>query len=398
MNLSFRFVLPGYLGVLLLLAACRGEDTPGEEGVAGRVLVVYLGGDSNLSGEAGEKLRAMREGWHAGDAPVIVYLDDASRGGSLLARLAGETLDTVAVYAEENSASPAVLRRVVELTRERYPARSYGLLLFSHASGWLPAGTLQDPLAGLTRSVIVDDGGAMRQEMEIDSLAAALPDGMFDFILFETCLTANVEVAHALRHKTAYIVASAAEILSPGFTPLYPGALADLLDTRGSLPDNLRAFAGKYFRHASESARYFHSATISLIHTAPLDDLALAARAVYREATGTFTGFDTLQRFDRPGMYDGDSPALARYFDLDHYIEAIASPAALAAFREAARRVVLYEESTVQFLRYTGAAAGNPENGFEITRHCGLTTYIERPEFPYINAEYRKTSWYEATR
>jgi hypothetical protein len=285
---------------------------------------------------------------------------------------------------------------VAEYTRERFPAREYGLLLFSHASGWLPAGTLQHPLDGASRSLVVDEGDGTRREMELADLAGALPDGMFDFILFETCLTANVELAHALRHKTDYIVASCAEIVSPGFTPVYPGELSRLLDARGSLPDQLRAFAEAYFRHASGSARYYFSATISLIRTADLDELATAVREIYRQATPPVP-LDDLQRFDRPGRYDGDAPALARYFDLDEHLERLASPAAYARFREVMGRVVLYEGHTGQFLLHAGGG-GNPENGFEITRHGGLTTYVERPEFPGINAAYRQTSWHAATR
>jgi hypothetical protein len=330
--------------------------------------------------------------------PVIVYRDDASSRGSYLLRLAGEEgrplLDTLDRYGEENSASPATLGRVVEHVRARFPARSYGLLLFSHASGWLPPGALENPLAGDSRSLVVDEGEGTRQEMTLDDFATALPDGMFDFIVFETCLTANVELAHALRYKTRYVVASAAEIVSPGFTPVYPTALAFLLDTRESLPDNLRAFAGAYLDHAGTSARYLFSATISVIHVAALDELAGVAREIFRQAA-PFTAFDELQRFDRPGRY-GDVPAVARYFDLDQYVERVASPASLARFREVMARVVIHEGHTSQFLLYAGD--GNMENGFEITRHGGLTTYVERPELPAMNAAYRETSWYQATR
>jgi hypothetical protein len=385
--------------LLLAFSSCRDDGGPEDGRVVDRVLLVYLGGDSNLSGEVPAKIEALQAGRRAGDGPVILYVDDARARGSCLLRLAGDAeaplLDTLAVYEEENSASPAVLRRVVEQVRERFPARGYGLLLFSHASGWLPAGTLQEPLAGLSRSLIVDDGEGARREMELAAFAAALPDGMFDFIVFETCLTANVELVHALRRKAEYIVASAAEIVSPGFTPLYPDALVHLLATRGELAAHLGAFAERYVHHASGSVRYLFSATISVIHTAALDELASVTREIYRQAP-SFTDFEKLQRFDRPGQYS-DTPALARYFDLDQYVEQIASPAGYERFREVLARVVLYEGHSARFLLYAGGPE-NPENGFEITRHGGLTTYVERPEFPFINAGYRATSWYGATR
>ncbi len=64
--------------------------------------------------------------------------------------------------------------------------------------------------------------------MEISDFAAALGDCHFDFIVFEACFMAGVEVAWELREKTDYVVASAAEILSPGFTDIY-GELRDCL-------------------------------------------------------------------------------------------------------------------------------------------------------------------------
>jgi hypothetical protein len=382
---------------LFLLSACGGDDG-GEGREVARVLLVYLGGDSNLSGEAALKLSALQEGWREGDAPVVVYRDDASAKGSCLLLLAGEregwpAVDTLSVYGEENSADARVLARVAREVRERFPARSYGLLVFSHASGWLPAGTLQRPLTGGSRSLVVDEGDGARREMELADFAGALPEGMFDFIVFECCLTANVELAHALRLKCDYIVASCAEIVSPGFTPVYPGWLGRLLDGEGDLAGDLRAFAEGYFAHASMDPDFYFSATISVIRTAAMEELARVTRGIYRQQSGAFTGFEGLQRFDRPGRYDGDSPALARFFDLEQYVERVAAAGEYAAFREALGRVVVYEGHTSQFLLQ---APG--ENGFEIDRHCGLTTYVERPELPFMNERYRETSWYGATR
>ncbi|MDR2413767.1 MAG: hypothetical protein LBD64_02120, partial [Odoribacteraceae bacterium] len=165
MKTTSRAVL--LLWSLLLLACSDSEDS-----LAPRALLVYLGGDSNLSGEVLSKITAIQGGWQRRDVPVIIYRDDASARGSFLARLAGQEgwplLDTIATYAEENSAAPGTLKRVVETLRSRFPARSYGLLLFSHASGWLPPGTLENPLADDTRSLVVDEGDGTRREMTLD--------------------------------------------------------------------------------------------------------------------------------------------------------------------------------------------------------------------------------------
>ena len=36
-------------------------------------------------------------------------------------------------------------------------------------------------------------------------------------------------------------------------------------------------------------------------------------------------------------------------------------------------------------------------NGFAVTRHSGLTTYIEQDCFAGLNEAYRRTAWYVAT-
>lgn len=56
--------------------------------------------------------------------------------------------------------------------------------------------------AGITRSVIKDN----HYEMSLQDFASAIPDGQFNFILFEGCFMAGLEVAYELKDKTQYIV------------------------------------------------------------------------------------------------------------------------------------------------------------------------------------------------
>ena len=223
-----------------------------------RTILVWLGGDNNLSDETGRKIEALRQGWTYTGNKCLIYQD--SRDGARLLRLRGGCRTTPPPYVEivreygaENSASPATFARVLREVADEYPADSYGLIFFSHASGWLPAGTLQNPQKQRkrSRSIGVDDGGTGRAEMEIAEFAAAIPDGMFDFIVFETCLTAGVEVAYELRGKSDYMLASAAEIVSPGFTPVYPSALRLLCNTAVETRAALEAFGHAWMNYVA---------------------------------------------------------------------------------------------------------------------------------------------------
>ena len=183
--------------------------------------MVYMAADEKgIQNDPVGKLFAILE-WAKSASPdvgdIIIYRDKF-QGNAVLEQIVitneGAILVELADYGKQNSADATQLKNFIAEARRRFPSRDYGLLVFSHSSGWMPAGGLEKPLSGGTRSIVMDDnvengGSTVRREMELSDFAAALPDGLFDFILFETCLTANVEVAYELRNKADYIVASA---------------------------------------------------------------------------------------------------------------------------------------------------------------------------------------------
>ena len=383
------------LSLSALLGSCIAEDYEGpDSNLPTRTIIVWLGGDNNLSDETERKIEALRQGWTYTGNKCLIYED--SRDGARLLRLRGGCrvtpipyVETVREYGAENSASAETFARVLREVADEYPADSYGLIFFSHASGWLPAGTLQKP--GIQPfSIGVDDRDAERAEMELADFAAAVPDGMFDFILFETCLTAGVEVAWELREKTGYMLASSAEIVSPGFTPVYPSALPLLCDTAVDTQTALEAFGRAYMDYVTTNytgAR--RSATLSLIDMHEISPLAVRMQAALRNHSAGVPDLSRLQFFDRPGSY-GDYPALPRFFDLDDWAETIAAPEEYAAFRSQLSRAVVWKAATGTFM--------SGQNGFTIRRHSGLTTYIEQDAFPELNEAYRQSAWYRAIR
>ncbi len=384
-----RYILAVVLSAVLF-SSCINEEYEGPDpDLPARTILVWLGGDNNLSDETGRKIEALRQGWTYTGNKCLIYQD--SRDGARLLRLRGGCRTTPTPYVEivreygaENSASPAIFARVLREVADEYPADSYGLIFFSHASGWLPAGTLQNPQKR-TRSIGVDDGGTGRAEMEIAEFAAAIPDGMFDFIVFETCLTAGVEVAYELRGKSDYMLASAAEIVSPGFTPVYPSALRLLCNTAVETRTALEAFGHAWMNYvATNYTGARRSATLSLIDIDETSPLAARTQAALRTRSAEAPDLSRLQHFDRPGSY-GDSPALPRFFDLDEWVEEVADPDEYEAFRAQLERTVVWKAATETFM------AG--QNGFTVRRHSGLTTYVEQDAFPDLNQAYRRLSW-----
>ncbi len=380
------------------LCSCIKDDYEGPDpNLPTRTLIVYLAGDNNLSAEAEQKIEALRQGWTWTGNKCLIYADSKDNGARLV-RLRGGCpshpepyLETVREYGAENSASAKTFARVLGEVRTEFPADSYGLIFFSHGSGWLPAGSLGNP----SRSLGWDDGTAQgdldHAEMEIADFAAAIPDSMFDFIVFETCLTAGVEVAYELRGKADYMLASSAEIVSPGFTPIYPGALKYLCNTAQDTEKSLTAFGRAYMDYVNTNyTDDYRSATLSILDIRQISLLAIRMREMLENCSDvTASDIADLQHFDRPGRY-GDTPALPRYFDLEAWVKRLGTPEQYAAFGEQLKRVVKWSEATQSFLLSQG--------GFQIEEHSGLTTYIPQPEFQALNEWYEKTSWYRATQ
>lgn len=66
------------------------------------------------------------------------------------------------------------------------------------------------------RSVIVDGN----DYMELKDFADAIPDKAFEYIVFETCFMAGIDVAYEFRDKAGYVVASSARLSRQGLLML----------------------------------------------------------------------------------------------------------------------------------------------------------------------------------
>ena len=78
------------------------------------------------------------------------------------------------------------------------------------------------------------------------------------------------------------IMASSAPVVSPGFTPIYAGSISCLLEENA----DLQRFAENYFHYWNLMEGDKRSATISIIKTAGLSNLANLIRQINTEASG----------------------------------------------------------------------------------------------------------------
>jgi hypothetical protein len=341
--------------------------------VFNRTVFVYIGRDNSLWGPGEEKIEALKTGWNGQNGHLIIYQD--LRGeGSVLQEIYVENgvkkSREIESHEEENSASPEVFARVLNDVIAMYPADSYGLIVFSHASGWLPEASLSSPRS-MTRS-LVQDSDTLR--MELTDFAAAIPDHQFEYIIFEACFMSGIEVAYELRNKTEYIVASSAEMLSPGFKNAYETVANELFKKKA----DLQAFTKYTFDIINAWPGEWRSATFSIIRTEGLEELADWLRV--NIAFDQEVDINEIQHFDRYSYH--------LFFDFEDYFSRILKDESKQSqLAQLINNCIVYKASTPEFM---------PNSlGFGIVKHSGLTTYIRQNKYPYLNSMYEKLAWFK---
>ncbi|MCH5174918.1 MAG: hypothetical protein J1F40_03435 [Prevotellaceae bacterium] len=230
---------------IFLFAACKdkheAEDDDGGKDVVvpddcyadSRTILVYVVAENSLSGGAVSDLNEILLGvknsnLYMGDK-VVVYLDDTRLprvyciDKTVTAQTYTELVPEVEYEEDVNSASKEQFEAILQYVKERYPASSYGVVMWSHASGWLPSTAEMQTSSTKSRrkSFGVDNEknttSNIGSQMSISDIARTLEAfGGTDFIFFDACFMQTVEVAYELRNATKYIIASPAEIPGPG--------------------------------------------------------------------------------------------------------------------------------------------------------------------------------------
>ena len=376
--------------ILLTFFSCSEDPKVDPILPTGRTLLVYVALDNSLYGEMADVHASLREGWGNEDinGTLLLFADTRRGGNPVLINIKkqnGEVIsDTIRTYTNDNSASPELFRQVIADTKLIAPANSYGMLLFSHASGWLPATAFINPLkweAGGnnssklgSRSIFEDNG----REMEFHDFVTAIPDGMFEFIASEMCFMSSVETAYALRNKTDYLLAAAPEVLSPGFEPIYRTSLGLLYKAK---PD-LEGFAQAFFDYFDGLQGEYRSAAISVVKTSEIQALA--------NFTRTVAPVLTQEQINLVQYYDGNPPRSSSlphlFFDFRDYIAQVATEAQMNELDGLLDKAVIFKRSTPKLIN------------IYIPKHSGLSVYIPQERLPRLNKAYEGTDWWKAVK
>lgn len=408
--------------VLLLAAACGGEEQPGDYD---RVLIVYSAGFNSLSNYLKDDITELKNGYipsSKGKEVLLVASKTCERSGDyrtqtepVLFRISKDgrkgqqvVLDTLMTLPRGTvMADSGTMAALLSYISEKFPSKSYGMIFSSHATGWLPEGYFSNPgmfdnkgadqsrrrndglvpyyekpldpslppVRSAGQEVYVVDGKRYTKEMEIEDLAAAVTVHM-DYILFDACLMGGIEVAYALRNVTDFVGVAPTEVLAEGID--YSTVASRLLLETPAAPQKVCSdFYDTYDRKTGQS----RSATISYIDCRKLGDLA----GVCRELFGKYGDVISVMDADNVQGYFYDSAHHWHYDLYDIVAKAGADPEELARLQEALDKCVTYKAATPSFFQT------------RIETYSGLSMYLPSDGSPYLNEYYKTLSWNGAT-
>ena len=405
-NLKNRILLIGegalmkiiylFWSLVLLLFSCK-EDLPDpivpEPEVADRNIIAYIMGQNSLSSFIDDDVREMKRAVESGalgsNNRLLVYIDDYS--APRLLRLHRDTstgkavCDTIKRYEEQLSVDPAVMQNVFSTVFEKYPADSYGLVLWSHGEGWLPDFTPKSRWIGT-------DNGNSGPKMNISELVSVLKQfPMFEFIFFDACFMESVEVAYELREYTKYMIGSVTE--TPGTGAPYQLMIAPMCEN----PCNIEKMIGDYYTYYSTTASSFewtYGAAISAIDCSELSSLAQETRKVL-SSHATYLDNPDLSAVQKYGVREVAPNVYAPcYYDLNGFIKSFATDQEYGEWKQQLDKCVpeSYRKSTPSCYANKGTLI------IDLEQYSGVSTYVMRPGSTYskYNTYYKDLSWYTA--
>ena len=181
MHIRFLFCA---LAMALTLFSCKKAET--EEIVVvkrPKTVLLYMVANNNLSYDAENSISRLQNGYiPAEEGNLLVYKHCAGMDPVLLHIKKGEegtvVADTAYRFPPRVSATKSALTQALNVTQALFPADSYGLILWSHGTGWIP------PLASSSSAAQEQRSGSCpertfgldgKAELEIRDLAQAIP-------------------------------------------------------------------------------------------------------------------------------------------------------------------------------------------------------------------------------
>lgn len=394
-----RFLL--FLSIILLFISCEKEKSNDVNPTVNRTILVYIMGDNSLSGYVNYDIEEMKEAVAAGvlgkNNNLVVYIDDKETPRLIrIKEQSGKAVtEIIRNYDEQTSVSKSVMTSVFSETFHRFPAYSYGLVLWSHGDGWLPDTSGKKKIT--TRWIGADgDFGPYMEIKELVDVLALFPK--FEFIFFDACFMQSIEVAYDLQDYTKYMIGSVTE--TPGTGAPYHKILKFLYEPECNIEGMISNYYDYYlstFTNAPSGNNQIwpYGCSISAIKCENINELTAKTREIIANADLSNPDVANIQIYDlraRRTSYGN----LCCYYDFNGFIRSIASDKTYSEWKS------LLDDCIPENYRKTTKSCYSAyiNNTFSIdqSQYCGISSYIILPndKFTATNEKYKELNWYKA--
>ncbi|NDV60649.1 clostripain-related cysteine peptidase [Bacteroides sp. 519] len=359
---------------------------PGPPAMAERTVLAYLVADNNLSSLIRDDFREMVEGMVGVDDRTnnfLVYCDprsDVPRLMYLQKNGVGEVIvDTVKTYEAQNPLDKNVMTSILNQVIDEYPAKDYGLVMASHAEGWVEAQN------SANARWFGDHQGTNMNITDLREILEAFP--RFNFIFFDACYMQAIEVAYELRNCTDYIVSSPTEIPGPGAP--YQKVVPYMFDAKEEAAihlasgyfDYYKEYEGLYYKDG-QLANWQYGVSVSVIKTSELEAFA----AITNNILGEHMANRKTVNMSSVLFYDGSN---RNYYDFDGLMKLVTGE------NEQYNEWRLAFDKVQPYFQTTDKNYSQRKGFFDMTDASGISIYV--PDGSLIGTTlsfYRSFDWY----
>lgn len=402
----------------LMMVSCTSDGEDEKLQVSDRTVIMYLSAQNTLTGWMKADSTEIWNGAKrmANGQKLVVFMD--TQKSPAIYVLTNRTTHTAqAAYrfsGAVDSSDPQTLAAVITWAKQNATAKEYGLVMASHADGWLPSrntdyvGVTSDSIAPTGARRLLSWGidseqtfrdyksnGRIGTQMNAKALAEAIESTgiKLKYLFFDACLMQNLEVAYDLRHAAEYLIAS------PMYIPA-AGAYYTNMVPKGLFSADPIAIAKQYMEDAqdatNERADNYASVgmIISVLRLEYMDRLAEATQTALAEsllygAEPQLTGVQAYLAFQ-------GYPA---FHDAGMSMERLTTPERYAEWRQVFDDVVAYKAATERFI------ANNSSNLYYTVQadYTGVSMFVPQQGYATIsspwgnhNVNFQQTTWYHA--
>lgn len=395
--------------LLFIVATCsfsacsKDDETPPivSPYVESRTVMVYMVAENSLNknvwADVQEMLVGMNNDTLSANDRLVIYLDDVKLPRIYVVDKTtkitqfSELVPVMTYENDVNSSSAEQLGTFIDYVKSNYPAESYGLVMWSHASGWTPSnfsGDMYSETPTKRKSFGVDNGKNTTNnngnQMNIDDMASVLQGNAFDFIFFDACVMQTIEVAYELRDAAKWLIASPAEIPASG-------ANYETMTRAMFLKDD---YVNQMLTVYKQEYSNAYGIVVSAVNTEALDDYAAYMKSVVAAHRSEMLNLNisSMLNYIRYGSWTTTSPD---FLDMQGIMLKVLDDEEYAQWKGNTDKLI----TCVHTGRWY---SGYPKSIIAIddAQCCGMAMFIPFEKYTYsyesFNEKYLKTSWAKA--